>query len=83
MSRWQKVQLARHPERPHSLDYLDKITSYWFELHGDRKYSDDKAIITGIGIVDDHKAVIVAQEKGRGTKDKVYRNFGTIKKLER
>ena len=76
LSRWEKVQIARHPDRPHSIDYLNKITSYWFELHGDRKYSDDKAIIAGMGIIDDYKAVIVAQENGRGTKDKVYRNFG-------
>lgn len=76
LTRWQKVQLARHPERPHAKDYIDKITSYWLELHGDRKYSDDKAIISGIAKIDNLKIAIVAQEKGRGTKDKVYRNFG-------
>jgi len=76
LSRWQKVQIARHPGRPHSKDYIDKITSYWLELHGDRKYSDDKAIISGIAKIDKYKVVIIAQEKGRGTKDKVYRNFG-------
>ena len=76
LSRWQKVQLARHPDRPHAKDYIDKITSYWLELHGDRKYADDKAIISGIAKIDNHKVVIIAQEKGKGTKDKVYRNFG-------
>ena len=76
LTRWQKVQLARHPDRPHAKDYIDKMTSYWLELHGDRKYADDKAIISGIAKIDNHKVVIIAQEKGRGTKDKVYRNFG-------
>ena len=76
LTRWQKVQLARHPDRPHAKDYIDKITTYWLELHGDRKYADDKAIISGIAKIENHKVVIIAQEKGRGTKDKVYRNFG-------
>tara|TARA_Y100000588_G_C14135558_1_gene873622 strand:+ start:142 stop:1107 length:966 start_codon:yes stop_codon:yes gene_type:complete len=76
LTRWQKVQLARHPDRPHAIDYIDKITTYWLELHGDRKYADDKAIISGIAKIENHKVVIIAQEKGRGTKDKVYRNFG-------
>tara|TARA_Y100001970_G_scaffold290206_1_gene423035 strand:+ start:1090 stop:2055 length:966 start_codon:yes stop_codon:yes gene_type:complete len=76
LTRWQKVQLARHPDRPHSKDYIDQMTSYWLELHGDRKYADDKAIISGIAKIDDYKVAIIAQEKGRGTKDKVYRNFG-------
>ena len=74
-----KVQLARHPKRPYSSDYISKITSFWFELHGDRLYSDDTAIIAGIGMIDTIKVVIIAQEKGRGTKDKVYRNFGMPK----
>ena len=79
LTRWQKVQLARHPDRLHSKDYIDKITSYWMELHGDRKYADDKAIISGIAKIDNYKVVIIAQEKGRGTKDKVFRNFGMPK----
>jgi len=79
LSRWERVQLARHPKRPYSSDYIKKITSFWFELHGDRLYSDDSAIISGIGIVDTIKVVIIAQEKGRGTKEKVYRNFGMPK----
>ena len=79
LSRWERVQLARHPKRPYSSDYISKITSFWFELHGDRLYSDDPAIISGIAIIDTIKVVIIAQEKGRGTKEKVYRNFGMPK----
>ena len=76
LSRWERVQLARHPKRPYSIDYISKICSYWFELHGDRNFSDDPAIIAGIAIIDTIKLVIIAQEKGRGTKEKVFRNFG-------
>jgi acetyl-CoA carboxylase carboxyl transferase subunit alpha len=76
LSRWERVQLARHPKRPYSIDYISKISSYWFELHGDRNFSDDPAIIAGIAIIDTIKLVIIAQEKGRGTKEKVFRNFG-------
>ena len=76
LSRWERVQLARHPKRPYSLDYISKITNYWFELHGDRNFSDDPAIVAGIAIIDTIKIVIIAQEKGRGTKEKVFRNFG-------
>ena len=79
LSRWERVQLARHPKRPYSLDYIRKITSYWFELHGDRNFADDPAIVSGIAIIDTIKVIIIAQEKGRGTKDKVYRNFGMPK----
>ena len=76
LSRWERVQLARHPKRPYSIDYISKISSYWFELHGDRNFSDDPAIIAGIAIIDTIKLIIIAQEKGRGTKEKVFRNFG-------
>jgi len=79
LSRWERVQLARHPKRPYSLDYIKKITSYWFELHGDRNFADDPAIVSGIAVIDTIKVIIIAQEKGRGTKDKVYRNFGMPK----
>ena len=79
LSRWEVVQLARHPKRPHSSDYIKNITDYWFELHGDRLYADDPSILSGIALIDNLKFVIVAQEKGRGTKDKVYRNFGMPK----
>ena len=76
LSRWERVQLARHPKRPYSMDYISKISNYWFELHGDRNFSDDPAIVAGIAIINTIKVVIIAQEKGRGTKEKVFRNFG-------
>ena len=76
LTRWQKVQLSRHPDRPHSIDYINEITDYWFELHGDRNFSDDKAIISGIAQIDNFKVVIIGQEKGKGTKQKLSRNFG-------
>tara|TARA_B100000676_G_C18086925_1_gene855856 strand:+ start:2803 stop:3765 length:963 start_codon:yes stop_codon:yes gene_type:complete len=79
LSRWERVQLARHPNRPYSSDYISYITSYWFELHGDKLFADDPAIIGGIGIIDTLKVVIIGQQKGRGTKEKVYRNFGMPK----
>ena len=76
LTRWEIVQLARHPKRPYSSDYISRITDYWFELHGDRYFSDDPAMICGIAQIDDLKLMIISQEKGRGTKSKVYRNFG-------
>ena len=76
LNRWERVQLARHPKRPYSSDYISRITDYWFELHGDRYFSDDSAMICGIAIIDDLKIMIIGQEKGRGTKSKVHRNFG-------
>tara|TARA_B110000438_G_scaffold301176_1_gene355406 strand:- start:305 stop:1264 length:960 start_codon:yes stop_codon:yes gene_type:complete len=76
LSRWERVQLARHPKRPYSLDYINRITNYWFEFHGDRYFADDPAMVCGIGLIDDLKCVIIGQEKGRGTKAKLYRNFG-------
>ena len=76
LSRWQKVQLARHPNRPYSSDYIERITDSWIELHGDRNYSDDLSIICGIGEINSNSVMIIAQEKGRGTKEKVKRNFG-------
>ena len=79
LSRWERVQLARHPNRPYSMDYINDITSFWFELHGDKLYADDPAIIGGLAIIDTLKVIIIGQQKGRGTKDKVYRNFGMPK----
>ena len=70
LSRWQKVQLARHPNRPYSSDYIERITDNWIELHGDRNYSDDLSIICGIGEINSNSVMIIAQEKGRGTKRK-------------
>tara|TARA_B100000427_G_scaffold11374_1_gene9432 strand:- start:2079 stop:3038 length:960 start_codon:yes stop_codon:yes gene_type:complete len=79
LSRWQKVEVARHPMRPHSSDYIKNITTEWVEIHGDRKYSDDKAIIAGFGVIDNIKYVIIGQEKGRTTKEKLKHNFGMSK----
>ena len=76
LSRWQKVELARHPNRPYSSDYIKIITDNWIELHGDRKYADDLSIICGIGEIESKSVMIIAQEKGRGTKQKLKRNFG-------
>jgi acetyl-CoA carboxylase carboxyl transferase subunit alpha len=76
LSRWQRVQLARHPMRPYSLDYIERICSYFEEFHGDRLFADDKAIVAGIGVIEDLSVVIIGQQKGRGTKQNLYRNFG-------
>ncbi|MHB2149784.1 acetyl-CoA carboxylase carboxyltransferase subunit alpha [Calditrichota bacterium LG25] len=76
LSRWQRVQLARHPQRPYSLDYIERMCDYFEELHGDRRFSDDKAIVAGLAKIDDFSVVIVGQQKGRDTKENLYRNFG-------
>ena len=76
LSRWERVQLARHPKRPYSLDYISRITDYWLELHGDRYFSDDPSMVCGIAKIDTLNLMIISQEKGRGTKSKVFRNFG-------
>ena len=79
LNRWQRVQLARHPERPYSLDYIDAITDQFIELHGDRAYSDDKAVIGGIGKINERSVLFIGQQKGRNTKDNLYRNFGMMR----
>lgn len=76
LSRWQRVQLARHPRRPYSLDILPLITSDFIELHGDRRYGDDTAIVAGIAHFNGSSVAIIAQQKGRDTKEKIKRNFG-------
>jgi len=76
LTRWQRVQLARHPARPYTLDYTSRICSEFIEVHGDRFFGDDKAIVTGFGVIDDFKVVIIGQQKGRSTKENLYRNFG-------
>jgi acetyl-CoA carboxylase carboxyl transferase subunit alpha len=73
---WDRVQLARHPKRPHSLDYIQRLFTNFHELHGDRAFGDDHAIIAGMGWFDAKPVMIVAQEKGRDTKQKILRNFG-------
>ena len=76
LSPWQNVQVARHPERPHFVDYIERITDEFDELHGDRHFSDDRAILGGIGKIGEHKVVIVGHEKGRSTEEKIKHNFG-------
>lgn len=76
LSPWQRVQLARHPDRPYTLDYVNRIFTDFFELHGDRYYSDDPAIIAGIGFIDEYQVVLIGHQKGRDVKENLYRNFG-------
>jgi len=76
LSPWERVQLARHPKRPHSIDYIKEICSEFEEIHGDRSFGDDQAIITGFGYIQGQKFAIIAIEKGRKTQDKIKRNFG-------
>ncbi len=76
LTRWQRVQLARHPRRPYPLDIIKLITTDFIELHGDRRFGDDKAIVAGIANLENYNVAIVAQQKGRDTKEKVRRNFG-------
>jgi len=73
---YQKLQLARHQDRPHAIDYINMIMTDKYEIHGDRHFADDKAMIAFIGYIGNKKAIIIAEEKGRDTKDKLYRNFG-------
>ncbi len=76
LSRWQRVQLARHPDRPFTLDYILAMTDSFVELHGDRLFKDDKAIVGGLAQLGDYKVVIIGHQKGRDTKSNLYRNFG-------
>jgi acetyl-CoA carboxylase carboxyl transferase subunit alpha len=95
LTRWQRVQLARHPQRPYSLDYIERMIADFVELHGDRAFGDDPAIICGVGrlkrpqgplsspselgsnaLTESKKVFIIGQQKGRDTKQKLYRNFG-------
>lgn len=77
LNRWQRVQLARHPDRPYTLDYIDKIFTDFIEIHGDRHFADDKSIIAGFAGIGDFKVVIIGHQKGRNIKENVYRNFGS------
>ena len=76
LSIWQCVQVARHPQRPHLLDFIEKICSNFDELHGDRNFGDDKALIGGLATIGDHQLVLIGHEKGRTTEEKLNRNFG-------
>jgi acetyl-CoA carboxylase carboxyl transferase subunit alpha len=76
LTRWQRVQLARHPDRPYTLDYINLMTKDFLELHGDRHFRDDKAIVGGLAHLDDYAVMIIGHQKGRDTKSNLYRNFG-------
>jgi acetyl-CoA carboxylase carboxyl transferase subunit alpha len=76
LTRWQRVQLSRHPERPYTLDYIYQMTDDFVEIHGDRTVSDDKAMVGGFGTLDGQTVMFVGQQKGRNTKQRQMRNFG-------
>ena len=76
LTAWQRVQLARHPQRPYTLDYLNILMSDFIELHGDRAFADDKAIVCGFAKLDNQKMVVIGHQKGRDTKENLKRNFG-------
>lgn len=79
LSSWQVVQVARHPMRPYTKDYISRIFTDFDELHGDRQFGDDKAIVAGIGRLDGKPVMVIGEEKGRSVNDKVHRNFGMPK----
>lgn len=76
LTSWQKVQVARHPQRPHTSDYIESLIEYFYELHGDRVYGDDPAIIAGIGKFKNKTVAIVGHQKGKDTEENIKRNFG-------
>jgi acetyl-CoA carboxylase carboxyl transferase subunit alpha len=76
---WRRVQLARHPKRPHSLDYIQRILTEFQEIHGDRTFGDDPAIVAGLARFEGRPVMVVAEQKGRDTKQRFYRNFGMPK----
>ena len=76
LTRWQRVQLARHPERPYTLDYISLMTTGFIELHGDRLFGDDKSIVGGFAKLDGQTVMVIGHQKGRDTKSNLFRNFG-------
>ena len=78
LTRWQRVQLARHPDRPYTLDYVERIFTDFVELHGDRAFADDPALVGGLAKLDGRPVMVMGQQKGRTTKEKLYRNFGMM-----
>ena len=76
LTAWQRVQIARHVQRPFALDYVDRCFTGWTELHGDRRFADDKAMPSGLAMLDSHRCVVITHQKGRNTKENVMRNFG-------
>jgi acetyl-CoA carboxylase carboxyl transferase subunit alpha len=78
LSAWQITQIARHPKRPYSLDYISRIFTEFEELHGDRAFADDQAVVGGIALLDNEPVMVIGQQKGRDTKEKLKRNFGML-----
>lgn len=76
LNRWEKTLVARHSDRPYTLDYVGLLLEDWVEIHGDRAYADDPAIVTGFGTFRGRSVAVVGHQKGRGTKDRIHRNFG-------
>lgn len=76
LTRWQRVQLARHSKRPYALDYIERISPDFLELHGDRRFGDDKAVVAGLGSIEGMEVLWMGQQKGRNTRENLYRNFG-------
>jgi len=76
LTRWQRIQLSRHPDRPYTLDYIYEITSEFIELHGDRNVGDDRAVVGGFAEIDGETIIVIGQQKGRNTKQRQERNFG-------
>lgn len=76
LSDYQKLQLARHPDRPYAMDYINAILTDAYEIHGDRHYVDDSAIVCYLGYIEKQKVMVIGEQKGRGTKEKLHRNFG-------
>ena len=76
LSLWQTVQVARHPNRPHFYEYIEKICDHFDELHGDRYFGDDRAIIGGLAVIEGHQVIVIGHEKGRSTEEKIQHNFG-------
>jgi len=74
---WQRVQIARHPKRPYTLDYIEMLMTDFIEIHGDRHFADDKALICGLGSLDGERLVVIGHQKGRDTKENLDRNFGS------
>jgi len=74
---WQRVQLARHPRRPYTLDYIHKTFSDFQELHGDRQYAEDRAMVAGLAMLGKHRVMVIGTQKGRDTKENILRNFGS------
>lgn len=78
LTRWQRVQLARHPDRPYTLDYIERICTDFVELHGDRLFADDPAVVGGLCRINGRPMMVIGQQKGRTTKEKLFRNFGMM-----